>query len=476
MNKRARNESDADFDQYLTDLHAPQHAADDADPAAGMHIDTPAAPQSAAGSSKGSRDADEAEAADSAAADSAAADSDDAQDDIAKDDAAKADVAPAARRGLRRKVLLVAAAATIGVLAVGGGTAAAMAKHVTITVDGQQREITTLAGSVSGALSSAGLSAGEHDVLAPAADAQIADGGQIALERARMLSLTINGHERDVWTTADTVDQALVQLGQDPAAFQLSADRSREIPLDGLALTANALRSVSLSVAGAVATPVQTGAGTVGDVLADQGISLSATDTVEPALTTPVTDGLPITVTRVVVSTVTETVPLPITDQQVDDPALDKGTTAVAVAGTAGQQQVLTQVTTTNGVETGRQEISRTTVTESTPNQVHVGSKSTLDVQGSRVFFHDTEFGVNWDGLAYCESTNNPHAVNNPSGYLSTYGLFQFDLPTWASVGGSGNPGDAGPEEQLVRAKLLYQSRGLEPWLCGYAASGPPAG
>ena len=163
-------------------------------------------------------------------------------------------------------------------------------------------------------------------------------------------------------------------------------------------------------------------------------------------------------------------------DQPIDDPALDKGTTVVAVAGTPGTQQVVTQVTTVNGAETARQEISRTTVTEATPNQVHVGSKSTLDVQGSRVFFHDTEFGVNWDGLAYCESTNNPHAVNNPAGYLSTYGLFQFDLPTWQSVGGSGNPGDASPEEQLVRAKLLYQSRGLEPWLCGYAASGPPAG
>jgi len=291
-----------------------------------------------------------------------------------------------------------------------------------------------------------------------------------------LLTLTINGQQRDVWTTADTVDQALVQLGQDPAAFELSADRSREIPLAGLAVTANALRSVSLSVAGAAATPVQTGAVTVADLLADQGITLAATDTVDPALTTPLTDGMPVTVTRVAVDTVTETVPLPVTDQQVDDPALDKGTTVVAVPGTAGQQQVVSSVTTTNGVETARQEISRTTITESTPNQVHVGSKSTLDVQGSRVFFHDTEFGVNWDGLAYCESTNNPHAVNNPSGYLSTYGLFQFDLPTWASVGGSGNPGDATPEEQLVRAKLLYQSRGLEPWLCGYAASGPPAG
>ena len=58
----------------------------------------------------------------------------------------------------------------------------------------------------------------------------------------------------------------------------------------------------------------------------------------------------------------------------------------------------------------------------------------------------------------------------NPSAGYPTYGLFQFDLPTWASVGGSGNPVDASPQEQLMRAKLLYQSRGLGPWACAYAA------
>ncbi|HEY4991493.1 MAG TPA: ubiquitin-like domain-containing protein, partial [Nakamurella sp.] len=364
--------------------------------------------------------------------------------------ASDADPVGTPRRGLRRKVLLVAAAATIGLLAVGGGTAAAMSKHVTITVDGAKREVTTLAGSVDGALASAGLQPGEHDVLAPAGDTQIADGAQIALERGRLLTLTLNGQQRDVWTTADTVDQALVQLGQDPAALSLSADRSRDIPIDGLAVTARSLRSVSVSVGGAAAAPVQTGALTVGDLLTEQGISLSATDTVTPASTTPITDGLQITVSRVVVTTLTDTVQVPQSDVQTDDPTLDKGTTVVAVAGTPGTQQVLTQVTAVNGVETGRQELSRTTVSQPVPNQVHVGSKSTLDIQGDRVFFHDTEFGVNWDGMAYCESTNNPHAVNNPPGYLSTYGLFQFDLPTWASVGGSGSPLDASPEEQLI--------------------------
>jgi len=383
---------------------------------------------------------------------------------------------PVARSPRRRKLLLVAMAAALGVVAVGGATAAAMAKHVTITVDGQDRQISTLSGSVSGALDAAGLTMGEHDVLAPAADTAISDGSHIALERGRQLTVSIDGTTQQLWTTADTVEQALVQLGQDPAALALSADRSREIPLTGLDLIATTMHTVSITDGATAAATVRSGGVTVADVLATQGIVLGANDLVDPAVGTPVTDGTAIAITRVAVTTSTDTVDIAPVDQPVDDPTLDKGTTQVAVAGTPGKQQVVTQVTTTNGVESGRQEISRTTLVEATPNQVHVGSKSTLDWQGSRVFFHDTEFGVNWDGLAYCESTNNPKAVNNPSGYLSTYGLFQFDLPTWGTVGGSGNPGDASPEEQLMRAKLLYQSRGLEPWLCGYAASGPPAG
>ena len=380
------------------------------------------------------------------------------------------------RPGLRRKVILVGAAATIGLLAVGGATAASLAKTVTITVDGQQRQVTTLAGSVDGALSSAGLQAGEHDVLAPAAGTDITDGAQIALEHGRLLTLTIDGQQRQVWTTAKTVDEALSQLGQDPNAFQLSADRSRAIPLDGLAVTADPLRTVSLSDAGAPAAPVKTGARTVADVLTGLNAPLGPNDTVVPDASTPVTDGLQITVFRISIANRTDTVDVAPADQQVDDPNLNKGSTAVAQQGVPGKTQVVTQVTTVNGHEHERKELSRTVVSEPTPSITHVGSKSTLDVQGSRVFFHDTEFGVNWDGMAYCESTNNPKAVNNPSGYLSTYGLFQFDIPTWESVGGSGNPLDASPEEQLMRAKLLYQSRGLEPWLCGYAASGPPAG
>jgi soluble lytic murein transglycosylase-like protein len=68
------------------------------------------------------------------------------------------------------------------------------------------------------------------------------------------------------------------------------------------------------------------------------------------------------------------------------------------------------------------------------------------------------------DAIAACESGGDPTAVN-PAGY---YGKYQFDLGTWASVGGSGNPADASEAEQDYRAALLYSQTGSSPWpICG---------
>lgn len=73
---------------------------------------------------------------------------------------------------------------------------------------------------------------------------------------------------------------------------------------------------------------------------------------------------------------------------------------------------------------------------------------------------------LNWPALAHCESTGNPRAVD-PSGRY--FGLYQFDLSTWASVGGVGNPVAASPTEQTYRAELLYGRAGDAPWpVCGW--------
>ena len=64
---------------------------------------------------------------------------------------------------------------------------------------------------------------------------------------------------------------------------------------------------------------------------------------------------------------------------------------------------------------------------------------------------------LNWSALAQCESGGDPTAVNSAGGY---YGLYQFSMATWESVGGSGSPADAPPEEQTSRAKALYDAVG----------------
>lgn len=63
------------------------------------------------------------------------------------------------------------------------------------------------------------------------------------------------------------------------------------------------------------------------------------------------------------------------------------------------------------------------------------------------------------DAIAHCESGGNPRATNG-----SHFGLFQFDMSTWRSVGGRGNPMNASPAEQHARARALLAQRGTQPW------------
>lgn len=63
--------------------------------------------------------------------------------------------------------------------------------------------------------------------------------------------------------------------------------------------------------------------------------------------------------------------------------------------------------------------------------------------------------------IARCESGGNPRAIS-PSGRYR--GKYQFDLQTWRSVGGQGDPAKATEAEQDRRALRLYRKRGTAPW------------
>jgi len=340
--------------------------------------------------------------------------------------------APPAKRRSYRKPLLIGVAAAVALITAGAGTVAALTKSVTITVDGQQQQITTLAGTVDGALSAAGITVADHDTLAPAKSADIADGSKISLERGRLLTLTVDGQQREVWTTATTVDEALAELGRDPEDLQLSADRSRPIPLTGLAVTAETLHTVTVADRAAKKAKVTTAAETVADLLSQQGISVGKYDRVSPALdsavadgttvtvrtlpkvqvvvaknkpkstytevktvrdllkankislgkldkistslNTRVTDGLKVTITRISETSRSKVVPLAQpADQTVEDDTMLVGTSSVVNEGRAGSQRIDYRITVTNGIEGKPREVGRTTVTEPQAKVIHVG-------------------------------------------------------------------------------------------------------
>jgi len=130
---------------------------------------------------------------------------------------------------------------------------------------------------------------------------------------------------------------------------------------------------------------------------------------------------------------------------------LEPGRRKVVREGRPGVRKVVAVKTLHNGEPAKYRVVKRKLVKDPRPRRVLVGRKA-YAVTGAD--------GLNWGALANCESGGNPKAVN-PAGY---YGLYQFDLGTWRSVGGSGVPTAASAGEQTYRAKLLYKQRGRSPW------------
>ncbi|MGH9152954.1 MAG: transglycosylase family protein [Acidimicrobiales bacterium] len=69
--------------------------------------------------------------------------------------------------------------------------------------------------------------------------------------------------------------------------------------------------------------------------------------------------------------------------------------------------------------------------------------------------------GGNLAAIRACESDGDYGAVSSDGLYR---GAYQFDRPTWESVGGNGDPAAASPAEQDARAAQLLSERGSNPW------------
>ncbi|MEG8279388.1 ubiquitin-like domain-containing protein [Streptomyces sp. AHA2] len=336
-----------------------------------------------------------------------------------------------------------------------GGTTAFVAedKAIELTVDGKERTLHTFADDVTELLAEEGVELGAHDVVTPGRGTGIGNGDEVSVLYARPLRLTLDGHRREVWTTARTVAGALRQLGVRQEGAYVSTPRSRPIGRAGLALDVRTERTVTIMADGRART-VRTNAATVREAVEQAGITLRGQDTTSVAQTSFPRDGQTVTVLRITGGREVREEAIPFQVRRTDDPTLFRGTEVVESAGEPGLRRITYAVRTVNGVRQQPRRLKSEVIRVPRPQEVKVGTKPRPEsVRGAD--------HLNWQGLAACESGGRPDAVD-PSG---TYGgLYQFDTDTWQKLGGRGRPQDAPAAEQTYRAKKLYVRRGASPW------------
>ena len=355
----------------------------------------------------------------------------------------------------RSPLLRLVTAGMLVVLTAAGGYAVAAHKTVTLTVDGTAMTVSTMKSRVIDVVEENGFEVGDRDDLYPAGDRAVHQDDSIVLRRSRPLQLSLDGqNSRQVWTTASTVDEALAQLQMTDTA-PMAASRGSRVPLAGMALPVVSAKTVHINDGGVVKT-LHLAAPTVAGLLRTAGMPLEQSDTVAPAASSPVVDGMQVQVTRMRIEKVTERVPLEPTSRRIEDVTLNMSRQVVEDPGTPGTQDVTFAVAKVNGVETGRLPVANVVVTPATESVLRVGAKPGTEVP-------PVSNGGTWDALSQCEAGGN-WAINTGNGF---YGGVQFDQNTWERNGGlryAARADLATREEQIAIAEVTRARQGWGAW------------
>lgn len=347
----------------------------------------------------------------------------------------------------RRTVIASAAALSLGVLSIAGIGVATAHRSATIEADGKTIEVSGFITTVEDALGSANVTLGEHDEVQPELKARFVEGNAITVRRAHPYAVEKNGTITHVWSTAASIEEFVAQLPEGNRVIIDRAAAKNTVPF----FAKNS--SLELVADGKTSTVAVTANDNPASILTSAQIELSDLD----RLYWLKNDGkVALKVTRVLHENKVTTEQIPAPTEEHHDDTLYEGETRVIQDGADGT------IVTTTFVETVDGEVS---------HQRELGSQRTEPV--TRIVAHGTKkrptpavpvgavtSGDVWAALAHCESRGNPSA-NTGNGY---YGMYQFSLPTWNSVGGSGLPSDASAAEQTMRAQILQQRSGWGQW------------
>ena len=255
-----------------------------------------------------------------------------------------------------------------------GGTItwATVDKTVKLDVDGQTTSFHTLSGTVKGALADAGYNPTERDIVAPGLSAKVKDDSEIVLRRGRLLKLTVDGQEREVWVNSPTVSQAMADLGYSVSTFT-SVSRSKRLPLSPTAIDIRTPKTVTFVHDGQKQT-LRTTAASVEQVVADAGVTVGAIDRISQKMSARPVEGMTIKLQRVKKGQVVETKTVPYATTSTPDATMVKGRTVVVTPGANGTNKTNYSVVYVDGVITGKTAVATAVVTKPTTQVQKVGT------------------------------------------------------------------------------------------------------
>ncbi len=272
------------------------------------------------------------------------------------------------RKGLRFGLYGLVLAGLVG----GAAAWTSAGKTISLQIDGQSQRVHTSAADVRGVLASAHVAVASHDLVAPALDSAIGNGGQIVIQRGHLLHLVVNGSTRDVWVNATSVDQALSQLGFSGGSYT-SVSRSKRLDAGTTDLTISTPKHVVFLVDGKRVAVLSAGP-TVYQAIDDAGLYLGPQDRLSAK--GKITDGQVIRIERVKYQRQTAQEPVPFPTVQQQDPTSYVGTNTVVQQGQPGTKTVVYQLIYVDGKFAGRAILSSVAGQAATPQITKVGSKA----------------------------------------------------------------------------------------------------
>ncbi|TAK89273.1 DUF348 domain-containing protein [Patescibacteria group bacterium] len=340
----------------------------------------------------------------------------------------------------------------IGVIPPPKSALADSSRIVSVYADGHKKVITTESTTVRASLGAAGIEVHEGDLVEPNLDTDIPAG-----------FFNVNVYRSRPVVVVDGAKKMLVQTALQSPKLIAEAAGLKTYPEDTFTLNTIAdptnVGTVGQQVVIDRATPVlieadgkqtvvRTQQATVGALLAERDVALGPQDTVDTPREAVITPNLVIKVNRVKIVIAREETKIERATETVKDPQLEAGKTEVREEGKDGVKVAMYRVNYNNGVEAGRQLLSQQVTEQPVTKVIVVGTKQ-----------DDA-----WYKLRLCESGNNYGNKRNPF----YRGAYQFSYGTWSAMGGSGDPADASPSEQDMRAKKLFERSGASQWpICG---------